>query len=156
MLKPIVKVIEVPVDAVTAYQRFTAQMGDWWPLESRSISFHSNGVTAKALQTDPVTGGAIVEIAADNARHVWGAFTDCDAPNSVAIDFHMGHPREQATHLVVSFLEMGEDQTLVKLVHSGWERYGALADMMRDGYDTGWDEIFVEAFCRACNKRPSV
>ncbi|WP_373235419.1 SRPBCC domain-containing protein [Cohaesibacter celericrescens] len=150
MLKPIVKVIEVPVDSVTAYQLFTENMGDWWPLASRSISFHSDGVAAKALETDPVDGGAIVEIAADGTRHVWGHFLDCDPPSSIAMKFHMGQPEDHATHLVVSFIEMGDQQTLVKLMHSGWESYGALAQVMRDGYELGWDEIFCQAFAAAC------
>ena len=150
MLKPIVKVIEVPTGAVRAYQLFAMDMGRWWPLDRRSISFHTDGVAAKRLETDPVAGGAIVEIAADDERHVWGVFVDCDPPNSLTIDFHMGHPQEQATHLIVSFMEMDESHTLVKLVHSGWENYGSQADMMRDGYETGWDEIFTGAYARAC------
>ncbi|SNY92503.1 Activator of Hsp90 ATPase homolog 1-like protein [Cohaesibacter sp. ES.047] len=153
MLKPIVKVIEVPVDSATAYQLFTEQMGLWWPLDSRSISFHSEGAPAKALNIDPVAGGAIVEIAASDERHVWGRFVDCDPPHSVAIEFHMGQPEEHATNLLVTFFGTGADETLVKLVHSGWETYGGFADMMREGYDTGWDEIFSGAYAKACKGR---
>lgn len=153
MLKPIVKVIEVPNDPASVYQLFTAQMVDWWPLDKRTISFHSTGEAAKSIDCDVVNGGAIVEVAADDTRHVWGTFADCDPPNSVAIDFHMGQPKEHSTHLVVSFIEMDVGHTLVKLVHGGWESYGELAQMMRDGYDTGWDEIFVEGFCEHCISR---
>ena len=153
MLKPVVKVIEVPIDSVTAYQLFTEQMGSWWPLDSRSISFHAEGVAAKSLNTDPVPGGAIVEIAASDERHAWGTFVDCDPPHSVAIDFHMGRHEDEATHLFVSFLNLGSGQTMVKLVHSGWETFGSLAETMRAGYDTGWEEIFVSGYARACHKR---
>ncbi len=152
MYKPIVKVIEVPTDALTAYRLFTVEMGSWWPLDTRSISIHSTGIPAKALETDPVAGGAIIEIASDDTRHVWGNFTDCDEPNSVALDFHMGQPMDQATHLVVSFFAPHPQQTMVKLVHGGWDCYGPIAPMMRDGYDKGWNEIFSFHFARACEK----
>ena len=152
MLKPIVKVIEVPCDALAAYQLFSMGMGSWWPLETRSISIHSTGMPAKALETDPVAGGAIIEIASDDTRHVWGSFADCDQPNSLAINFHMGQPQDHATYLTVSFLEMNAHRTLVKLVHGGWDCYGAIAAMMRDGYDTGWNEIFCFHYARSCEK----
>ena len=48
MYKPIVKVIEVPTDAMSAYKRFTMDMGLWWPLDTRSISIHSTGVPGQA------------------------------------------------------------------------------------------------------------
>nr|WP_321458061.1 hypothetical protein [uncultured Cohaesibacter sp.] len=152
MYKPIVKVIEVPTDAMSAYKRFTMDMGMWWPLDTRSISIHSTGVPAKRLETDPVAGGAIIEVSADDTRHVWASFADCDAPRSVAIIFHMGQPLEYATRLVVSFIETHPHQTLVKLVHGGWKTYGPLAPMMRKGYDAGWDEIFCLHYARACEK----
>ena len=152
MLKPIVKVIEVPLEAERAYHLFTEEMGQWWPLEGRSISFHTIGKAAKTLDCDVTAGGAIVEVGADDTRYVWGNFVDCDPPHSVAIDFHMGQPKEQITHIIVSFIPLQAAQTMVKLVHSGWESYGELAHMMREGYDTGWDEIFVTAFGDKCRK----
>nr|WP_321462793.1 hypothetical protein [uncultured Cohaesibacter sp.] len=152
MYKPIVKVIEVPTDILTAYRLFSVGMGSWWPLDTRSISIHSTGVAAKALETDPVPGGAIIEIASDDTRHVWGNFTDCDEPNSLAINFHMGQPLDHSTQLVVSFILMAPERTLVKLVHGGWDCFGALASMMRDGYDKGWDEIFVFHYAHCCEK----
>lgn len=151
MLKPIVKVIEVPIAANRAYELF-ADMSGWWPLDRRSISFHTTNQPAKRIEVDLKAGGAIVEIGADDARHVWGVFSDCDAPSSLEIDFHMGHPREHATHLIVSFIGLGADTTMVKLVHSGWESYGQLSHVMRDGYDEGWEDIFVLGFGARCNK----
>ncbi len=155
MLKPIVKVIEVPTDPATAYDVFVDISG-WWPLETRSISFHTTNLPAKRIDLDPKPGGAIVEIGSDDARYVWGVFADCDAPSSLEIDFHMGHPKEHATHLVVSFIMLGEDATMVKLVHTGWESYGALSHMMRKGYEEGWDDIFVQAYASACRRAKSL
>nr|WP_321445284.1 SRPBCC domain-containing protein [uncultured Cohaesibacter sp.] len=155
MLKPIVKVIEVPTDAATAYDIFVDFSG-WWPLETRSISFHTTNLPAKRIDLDPKPGGAIVGIGSDDTRHVWGVFADCDAPSSLAIDFHMGHPKEHATHLVVSFIMLAEEATMVKLVHTGWESYGALSHMMRKGYEEGWDDIFVQAYAGACQRAKSL
>lgn len=151
MLKPIVKVIEVPLNPAQAYDAFV-DINSWWPLQTRSISFHTTNLPAKRIDIDPKPGGAIVEIGADDTRHVWGVFADCDAPASLAIDFHMGHPKEHATHLVIAFIDLGDEATMVKLVHTGWESYGALSHVMREGYEKGWDDIFVNAFASACQK----
>ncbi|WP_316861405.1 SRPBCC domain-containing protein [uncultured Cohaesibacter sp.] len=152
MLKPVVKVIEVPIDAPFAYRLFTSGIASWWPLDTRSISAHSVGKPAKTIEADPIPGGAIIEISADDTRYVWGNFADCAPPFSLAIDFHMGQPKEHNTLLAISFLQMEEHQTLVKLVHSGWDCFGPLAQMMREGYDRGWDEIFCNHYAQACQK----
>jgi hypothetical protein len=40
----------------------------------------------------------------------------------------------------VTFAEDGAGRTVVRLVHSGWERRAAGASA-RDGYDTGWEPV---------------
>lgn len=37
-------------------------------------------------------------------------------------------------------------ETVVRLVHSGWEKFGDRAIEMRGNYDTGWDYVFGECY----------
>lgn len=152
MPRPIVKQAHVPLSCHQAYDAFAKEMGKWWPLESRSLSANQSGKGASELTSDAQPGGEIAEISASGKRHIWGHFVDCDAPRSLEISFHMGQPKEHATLLVVSFLDLGENETLVRLQHSGFECYGPeIAGMMRDGYYAAWDEIFGRIFVAYCN-----
>jgi hypothetical protein len=36
--------------------------------------------------------------------------------------------------------------TRVVLTHSGWEKLGAKAQKARDGYNQGWETVFVSAY----------
>ncbi len=153
MAAPITKFVEVPLSQEEAYELFTQKMGQWWPLETRSITAHQQGTRALGLSCAPCAGGEIAEIAPDGTRHIWGHYVDCDAPYSVEIQFHMGQPKEHATLLVVSFRPASDGRSIVKLLHTGWESYGEVADMMRDGYDAAWDEIFQSCFVAACRPK---
>ena len=59
-----------------------------------------------------------------------------DPPERFRLNWHPGSDLEHATDLEVTFTPDGED-TLVTLVHSGWERTAAPEEMARN-YDTGW------------------
>ncbi len=66
------------------------------------------------------------------------------------MDFHMGLPPENASLVEVRFTALGEDQTRVELTQSNWEAFGDMAQMMHDGYGSGWIIIFEEAYKSAC------
>jgi hypothetical protein len=38
----------------------------------------------------------------------------------------------------------------VRLTHTGWEALGASAAATREGYDRGWESVFVQRFAEAC------
>ena len=65
----------------------------------------------------------------------------------VAFSWHAGTPEAEATSVEVTFTPGGPGSTVVRLVHSGWERRpdGAAA---REGYDSGWDPV-ISAFAGA-------
>lgn len=150
MPTPINKLLQVGLCQQGAYDLFCTDMGQWWPLESRTLSAYKSGKAARALSVEARNGGEISEIASDGKHHVWGHFVDCDAPRSVEIAFHMGQGREQATLLVVVFTPLSDDETLVRLRHDGWEIYGEVAEVMRDGYEKAWEEIFIGCYGAAC------
>lgn len=150
MLDPLIKTIEVPCGQEAAFKVFVNEMGAWWPLDKRSMSLHAIGEPAESLRVDPQLGGEIVEVGPDKAEYHWGTFTEWDPHDSVVLDFHMGLSPEQASQVTVTFAPLDGDRTVVTLVHSNWEAFGDLAEMMRNGYGSGWVIIFEQAFQRAC------
>ncbi len=150
MLDPIIKTIEVPCSQQKAFDVFVREMGNWWPLDKRSMSMHS-GQPAKSLRIDPRQGGKIVEIGHDDTEHHWGTITSYAPYHSVSMDFHMGLPAENASLLKVKFTALDDNRTRVELTQSNWEAFGDLAEMMHRGYGSGWVIIFEEAYKSACS-----
>ncbi len=150
MLDPIIKTIEVPCSQEKAFGVFVNEMGSWWPLDKRSMSMISGGKPAKSLRIDPKEGGKIVEIGHDDTEHLWGTIRSYDPHDSLSMDFHMGLPAENASLVEVRFTELENERTRVELTQSNWEAFGEMAEMMRDGYGSGWVIIFEQAYKSAC------
>ena len=150
MLDPIVKTIEVPCSQEKAFGVFVNEMGSWWPLDKRSMSMMKSSKPAKSLRIEPKLGGTIVEIGDDDTEHLWGTIRSYDPHDSISLDFHMGMPPENASLVKVRFTALGNERTRVELTQSNWEAFGDMAQMMRDGYGSGWVIIFEQAFKAAC------
>lgn len=149
MLPPIVVSIEVACEKATAFTIFSEQMATWWPLSKRAMSLYSGG-KAKTLDVEARVGGTIVEVGEDGTRHLWGTFQRFEPHDILAIAFHMGLPPEQAGNVEVSFTDLGNGRTAVRLEHSNWEGYGEMAAMMRKGYAGSWGLILADSFGVAC------
>lgn len=153
MMEPLIKTIEVPCAQAEAFRVFVNEMGSWWPLHKRSMSLKAVGKPAASLQVDPRLGGKIVEIGPDGSEYHWGTIKAIEPYNSVAMDFHMGMPPERASLVEVVFVRLADDRTRVTLTQSNWEGFGDMAEMLRAGYGSGWDIIFVQAYLSACDGR---
>lgn len=149
MLDPIKRTIEVPCSQEKAFKVFVHEMGNWWPLDKRSMSMKT-GKPAKSLTVEPKIGGKIVETAHDDTRHHWGTIRSYDPHDSVSMDFHMGMPADSASLVEVRFTQVEKDRTRVELTQSNWEGFGDMAEMLRGHYGTGWTIIFEQAFKSAC------
>ena len=150
MLEPLVQTIEVPCDQEKAFRIFIEEMGTWWPLDKRSMSIMNGGQPPKALNTEPRLGGRIVEISQDDTEHHWGTITTYDPHTLISMDFHMGLPPTSASLVVVRFEALDDGNTSVELTQSNWEAFGDMAEMMRNGYGSGWVLIFNEGYKSAC------
>lgn len=149
MLEPIVKTIDVPCSPQKAFEIFV-DMASWWPLDKRSMSLMHAKAPAKHLTVEPKLGGRIVETASDDVEHHWGTFTKYAPPGHLQMDFHMGLPATQSGQVDITFTAISDTVTRVELVHSNWEGYGDMAEMMIKGYGGSWDMLFGEAFAAAC------
>ena len=139
---PIRKTVTVPITPERAFELFTARLGEWWPLASHSVG----GDQATGVVFGEGTGGAITESLADGTTSVWGTVTSWDPPRGVTFTWHAGTPPTEATSIEVTFTPGEPGQTVVELVHSGWDNRpdGAGA---RAGYETGWNPV-IERYAR--------
>jgi uncharacterized protein YndB with AHSA1/START domain len=145
-VEPVRKSVTVPAAPQRAFELFTAHIHEWWPLVTHSVG----GEDAVGLVFGEGAGAAITETLADGSTSVWGTITCWEPPLRVAFTWHAGTAEAEATRVEVTFIEDGPGSTVVRLVHSGWERRpdGASA---REGYDSGWGPVigrFAEAAAR--------
>jgi uncharacterized protein YndB with AHSA1/START domain len=133
-LAAIVKEVDVPLDAVTAFDLFTRDIGAWWPVTTHSVTGSGD------VRFESGVGGRIVETAVDGAEHVWGEVTVWDPPSRVRFTWHPGRGSDSAQSVDVRFTSVATG-TRVRLKHRGWEMLGDRASAMRANYDTGWDVV---------------
>ncbi len=128
---PIRREILVDADPQTAFEVFTARIGQWWPVHELSV--YGSGA-AVAFED-----GQIVERSADGQAAVWGTVSRWEPPSTVAFSWHPGQPAEQASHVEVTFAA-ADSRTLVTLEHAGWEVFADPA-AARAEYDHGWPMV---------------
>lgn len=150
MLEPLISTIEVPCGQEKAFSVFVNEMGGWWPLDKRSMSLMNGGKPPKSLTVEPRQGGKIVETSQDDTVHHWGTITSYDPHSGIDMDFHMGMPPENASLVEVRFVALEAERTRVALTQSNWEAFGDMAEMMRNGYGSGWVLIFEQGYKSAC------
>lgn len=134
---PIRREVLVPASPAIAFAVFTEQLGRWWPLGELSV--HHDGTVA-------FIDGRIVEYAADGREAVWGEVTEWAPPATLSFTWHPGRAASGASRVTVRFDENG-DETLVTLVHDGWEAFADPA-AARAEYDHGWPRV-LEGYAAA-------
>lgn len=134
-LSPLVKTVTVPVGVDRAFEAFTAETSQWWPLFSHSVS----EAAANHVRLEGAVGGRIVEYGAEGELATWGTLSQWDPPASLSFSWHPGGDPAEAGQVTVTFTATG-DGTEVRLVHAGWERRGD-GGRARLNYDTGWDYV---------------
>src|SRR5262245_64229227 len=96
-LAPVLRAALVPVAPDRAFAAFTAEIGDWWPLETHSVG----GAESAGVRMEPGVGGRIVETLGDGAAAAWGTVTAWEPPDLVAFTWHPGRDPEPATEVTV-------------------------------------------------------
>ncbi|MCP5036303.1 MAG: hypothetical protein GY945_01750, partial [Rhodobacteraceae bacterium] len=107
------------------------------------------GKASKSIHIEPKVGGAVYEVMYDGKRTEWGQVTRFEAGRALAMTWHPGSNADAPTHVEILFENLPGGCARVTLTHSGWEVWGARADEMRGGYDSGWDFVFAQRFGRA-------
>ena len=134
---PIRKSLRVKATQDRAFAVFVSGMGQWW-LKSHSL--------LKSPQTDvviePAEGGRWFEIGEDGSEYEWGRVLDWSPPERVVLAWQLtadwAYDPEFETTVEVRFIADG-DHMLVEFEHRDLERFGARAEDLRGGYESGMD-----------------
>lgn len=145
-IPPIIKSIEVNADPRAAFRAFVDNMHEWWPLDTHSLSAAKQHIPASWCGFDPRVGGAVYERLPNGDEIVWGRIRVYEPGVLIAFTWQLERPDWKAGEVEVSFRKTGEGRTLVRLIHSGWEKLGEEAQSTRNNYENGWENIFVTRF----------
>ncbi|HEY8414287.1 MAG TPA: SRPBCC domain-containing protein [Thermaerobacter sp.] len=117
------------------FHRFTAGIGQWWPLES----FSYGGERAGALILEGHAGGRFYERFRDGEEHEIGRVLVHEPPHRVVFTWTQAN-WAGPTEVEVRFDAEG-DHTRVQLEHRGWERIGEGAAGAERAFGGGWAAI---------------
>ncbi|QWT23385.1 SRPBCC domain-containing protein [Subtercola sp. PAMC28395] len=133
MIEPLALSISVACPVDHAFRVWTSKISSWWPT-GHTVS----GSPDVAVVLEPGVGGRIFERESDGQEHEWGEITHWDPPHRFGYLWHIRRQREDATDVDIHFVAVGENETRVEIIHSGWERLGADAQQWRDRNQGGW------------------
>jgi uncharacterized protein YndB with AHSA1/START domain len=135
---PVEKSVLVRCDPARAFAAFTAEIAQWWPMQTHSVA----QAQGRGVAIEPRVGGRIYEIAADGTESEWGRVLTWSPPHGFSMTWHPGRPADPHTVVELSFAPEG-GATRVRLVHRGWEALGDAAQASRDNYNGGWEIVLV-------------
>lgn len=143
VVPPVEKSVVVRCDPARAFAAFTAEIAQWWPMQTHSVA----EAQTRSVAIEAKVGGRIYETAADGTESAWGRVLTWSPPHGFSMTWHPGRPDDPHTIVELSFTAEG-DGTRVRLVHRGWEALGNRAEAARESYQGGWQSVFVRDFAR--------
>jgi uncharacterized protein YndB with AHSA1/START domain len=150
-MKPLEVEFTVACDPARAFEVWAERTSAWWP-HGHSVS----GEPGLTVSFEPRVGGRIYERTPAGEEHDWGEITAWEPPQRLAYLWHLRFDRADATQVEVTF-SAAEDGTIVRIVHTGWERLGAVAAERRERNARGWAgvvERYREAASGVDGRRP--
>lgn len=156
VLPAVVKSLVVDCAPRDAFRYFTTDIGRWWPLATHScIASASEGTKApESCVFETRAGGRIYECGVNDEEHEWGVVTLWEPPSKVAFTWHPGRRPETAQIVEVTFAP-DPHGTRVVLTHTHWESLGDEAAATREGYENGWETVFIQEFGTYANGKVS-
>jgi uncharacterized protein YndB with AHSA1/START domain len=145
MIEPIRLAFEVECPPHHAFRVWTEHIGIWWPAD--------HTVTGEAhveVVLEPFVGGRIFERTRVGDEYEWGEVTAWDPPRRLAYLWHLRRDRTDATEVEIEFRDHGAN-TLVAIIHKGWEKLGSDGVAWRDRNLGGWSTLlpYYRAFIEA-------
>lgn len=119
-----------------AFDLFTRDVGQWWPLDRASFG----GDRARELHFEPFAGGRFYERYTDGEEHAAGQVLRWEPPRCIAYTWQHDN-WAGPTEVEVRFIAEAPGVTRVELEHRAWDRLGAIAAEMREMYENGWPAV---------------
>lgn len=150
MIEPIRRSITVACTPERAFEVFTQQTREWWPVERFSLAADSEGAGVERIVMEPFDGGRIFEVQTDGTEASWGTVVTWDPPARLVMAWKPNSTPHPPTEVEIRFAEGEDGLTVVELEHRGWERLGDDAPSSQASYAQGWPLVFDELFRTAC------
>ena len=144
-IPPVIKKVIVECSQEAAFDFFTNDIGQWYPLDRFSIR------PSVDCRIEQGVGGRVYEIDVDGQETLWGYVLEWNPPQKLAISWQARVSGDEAQRVEIYFRTVATG-TEVELVHSGWENLKVAAREWRDKYDGGWVEIFERRYKDFANK----
>lgn len=146
---PIEETVTVGVPPDRAFALFTEGFGEWWPEEYTYSG--PDGLQTIALGATP--GDFCYELGPEGFHVDWGRMVAIEPGRRIVFLWQIGPDSapqpdpHQASQVEVAFAPDGEDGTVVRLTHAGFERHGeGSAEYRREmASEDGWP-LILDAF----------
>lgn len=140
----ITKTVNVPVPRREAFDKFVNEIKVWWPQE-----YTWSGSKLVEMRITPGHGGLCTEIGPHHVRYDWGRVTTFEEHKVISFTWQISPQRipepdpDKASEITVSFSELNQQETKVKLVHEHFEKHGDEAEDYQKAMDSeaGWTHI---------------
>ncbi|WP_419705410.1 SRPBCC family protein [Promicromonospora sp. NFX87] len=144
---PVVAEVTVPAGQARAFELFTVEHAAWL-----AEGHWLGGERPAAIVFEPTPGGRWYERQPDGTECDWGRVLEWSAPGRLVLawmldgDWRFDPDVERASRVEVTFTEVGPDQTVLRLVHTGFEARGAGGGSVHRGVGSadGW-QAYLDA-----------
>jgi hypothetical protein len=126
--------VEVATDVDGAFATWVERAASWWPRG------HTLSAELAAVVFEPRVGGRIYERDTAGAEHTWGEVVVWEPPTRLECLWHLAFPREEATHLSITFTPQG-GATSVRLEQTGWDALGDAGRLRRERTVNAWSLV---------------
>ena len=140
------KSVVVNVPREHAFDVFTKQICNWWPLKTHTIGSQP----AQSAVIEPFEGGRWYEKGVGGEECDWGHVLVWEPPARLVLSWEISCDWQAdstiSTLVEVQFIEEGENATRVELDHRQLEHYGDNAEKMRSIFDSegGWTGLLEQ------------
>lgn len=147
------KSVQVNAPQTHAFKVFTEHVGSWWPLSTHHIGTDP----AQTAIIERREGGRWFERSGDGVECDWGRVLIWNPPNRIVLTWDINadwkYDPKLGTEVDIRFISEGPETTRVELEHRHLERFGAMADAMKDTFESegGWGGI-LRGYVQAAEK----
>lgn len=138
MIEPLRLSVDLDCPAEHAFDVYTRRLSVWWP-KGHSTS----GNPDTCVELEPREGGRIFERTPDGTEYDWGRIVQWEPPSRLVYDWHIGRNADGATQVELTFVDLGDDQSRLDIVHRGWERLGTEGESWRNANSAGWASLIA-------------
>ena len=138
---PIRKRFRVRASQQKAFDVFLGGMGRWWPKDHSLL-----GAPQRDVVVDPRAGGRWYEIGEDGSQCQWGDVLAWEPPHRLVLAWRINmewtFDPKLLTEIEITFTDVGNGETEVRLEHSKFENFGAGAENALQVFD-GWHTVLA-------------